>query len=370
MSVINQMLKELDQRRAEESGIAMTPYQPATPWFRSKSLWSGLVIGGALVGTAFAVLLMPKLTISWEPTQPAVSTAVEPTKAKSSSLKTMLNEAGEAEAATAHQNEQETDVSVTAQVEPIQSKPVSLEVADSKPEPEPKSQEEAVEVVAIAEPAKQKQTQTIAAVVTAKPTFQLTEVKLTPEQRASKSLASARQWKQQGELEKASEEYSKSLLLQPHQHQVRNELAALLFGIADTRRAMEVLQEGLLQFPEQKQFGILQARILQQNEQPSQALQRLVSLNLKATESHTKGLILMSELAQTAQNHDVAAYSFDALTQLQPSVAKWWIGKGYALDSQGQSQPALSAYKSALLATELSADARQYLLNRINQLGG
>ncbi|GLP97390.1 tetratricopeptide repeat protein [Paraferrimonas sedimenticola] len=379
MSVINQMLKELDERKATQGAIAVTPYQAPKAWYQNSGLWVGLALGLGGGGLAFGWLALSKLespqfieTASMSNKVPVAvieqaevrpSSAIDQTASADSKGETAKASTGETDAnpvvsqaqveqakpkAEAPQIIEENGIAATS----VEAEPVTAEPA--KPEPSHSSKPQ------VSKPDSAKP----------EPSFELVEVVLTKKDKIARAITSAEQWQQQGQFKKAAVDYRTALKLDGSLHQVRKQLAALLFGQNDIKGALSVLQQGRTQYPQEIDFGVLQARILQQSDRMQDAMALLQSLQLIAVPEHAKGLILLSEISQAEQEFVLAESSYRSLSELQPNVAKWWLGLGFALDSQGEQGEALLAYRRALSTSGLSENGRQFLTNRIAQLGG
>ena len=78
---------------------------------------------------------------------------------------------------------------------------------------------------------------------------------------------------------------------------------------------------------------------------------------------------MQSSLAQKSDNYQLAEESYRKLLRIEAGEARWWMGLGYALDSQQKYDSAKQAYRQALSADGLSKQASEYIENRLVQLG-
>ncbi|WP_297896310.1 tetratricopeptide repeat protein [Shewanella sp.] len=196
----------------------------------------------------------------------------------------------------------------------------------------------------------------------------VTEVKLTPAQLAQKQLIMATDADKRADWSKAIEHYSKALNLDPSLHEARKQLAALHYGQGQLSDAAQVLQQGWLLYPQEFEFTLLLARVQQAMGDTASALTSLANIPDSHVLARQKWLA-QSDLAQKQGQFTLAEQAYRQLLQLEPQQGKWWMGLGYALDSQQQFAQASQAYRSALSHPGLSMQATAFIEQRLNQLG-
>jgi len=79
---------------------------------------------------------------------------------------------------------------------------------------------------------------------------------------------------------------------------------------------------------------------------------------------------MKGSLARQLQRFDKAESAYSMLTQLQPDVGNWWLGYAISLDSQSKSQLALASYKMVVEKGGVSKPSLDFVLQRIEQLQG
>ena len=196
----------------------------------------------------------------------------------------------------------------------------------------------------------------------------ITEVKLTPKQLAKKRFTLASEAERDGKLKDAISYYEQTLALEPNMHEARNQLAALHYGQGQLAKASEVLQQGMLLFPQQLDFALLLARVQQAAGQADLALATLANIPDTHPLARQKWMA-QSDLAQKLGQFSVSEQAYRQLLQQEPQQAKWWMGLAYALDSQQQFTQARQAYRTALGHRGLSAQASAFIEQRLTQLG-
>ncbi|MDT3295301.1 tetratricopeptide repeat protein [Shewanella sp. SP2S2-6] len=196
----------------------------------------------------------------------------------------------------------------------------------------------------------------------------ITEVKLTPKQLAKKRFTLASEAERDGKLKDAISYYEQTLALEPSMHEARKQLAALHYGQGQLAKASEVLQQGMLLFPQQLDFALLLARVQQAAGQADLALVTLANIPDTHPLARQKWMA-QSDLAQKLGQFSVSEQAYRQLLQQEPQQAKWWMGLAYALDSQQQFLQARQAYRTALGHRGLSAQASAFIEQRLTQLG-
>lgn len=196
----------------------------------------------------------------------------------------------------------------------------------------------------------------------------VTEVRLTPSQLAQKQLLMATDADKRADWSKAIEHYGKALNFDPSLHEARKQLAALYYGQGQLPDAVQVLQQGWLLYPQEFEFTLLLARVQQAMGDTASALTSLANIPDSHVLARQKWLA-QSDLAQKQGQFTLAEQAYRQLLQLEPQQGKWWMGLGYALDSQQQFAQASQAYRSALSHPGLSMQATAFIEQRLNQLG-
>ncbi|MEI6859481.1 MAG: MSHA biogenesis protein MshN [Shewanella sp.] len=205
--------------------------------------------------------------------------------------------------------------------------------------------------------------------VAAKPSsMTITEVQMSNEQLAQRSYRLAIEAENQGLLNDAIVYHSDTLTLSPNMHEARRRLAALYYGIGRLDSASDILIKATVLFPEEYDYVFLLARVRQASGNIRLAMSSLERIPDESQLAKQKWT-LQSSLAQKSNNYILAEESYRKLLRLDDKQAKWWMGLGYALDSLLEYDPAKQAYIQALSADGLSEQAREYIENRLVQLG-
>ena len=137
----------------------------------------------------------------------------------------------------------------------------------------------------------------------------------------------------------------------------------LLVKISVDRRnydqARDDLEEGLRHLPKQTAWALLLSRLYVDRNDPAKAL-----AVLERHEGHAGNAAdyqgAMAAMLQRLNRHAEAEGRFVRATQSEPANGRWWLGLGMARETQGKTAEAREAYRMASSATGLSAELRAF----------
>ncbi|QSX40466.1 tetratricopeptide repeat protein [Shewanella cyperi] len=365
MSVINQMLKDLDKRRQPHSLSAMpnvlpNAMQESRP-SRIRLLW--WLLPAALLMAAWQLW-------SGATKVPVAAPAPEHVAAAQNQVASVEPAVAEAQAPTSDAVDEPVTTSPATAPAALIATP-ALAKSD-----EPHSGEQQAKTKPVAEPLTKalpvelddtRQSAPSPAIADSG-SIAITEVKFSPEELAQKSYMEALAAQDQGQVAEAERDYRRALAQNSAHHEARTALAALHFGRSQLAQAIKLLDAGIGQFPEITEFRLLLAKV-----QMAQGQEAAARLTLDAiADSDSLALDKWLQLAELARRQDdqrLAEQAYAALTALQPNEGRWWLGLAYAQDAQGQYVQAVTAYRRALGLDGLSRDARDFMEHRLMQLG-
>jgi MSHA biogenesis protein MshN len=171
---------------------------------------------------------------------------------------------------------------------------------------------------------------------------------------------------QQGQYDKAKEGLMDFLAENPDGHLSRQTLATILMTRNENEAAKQLLEEGLQRTPDLSAFKKLLARILQDTD-TTRAI-ALLKQRPPHLEDDTEYHELLAALLQLQGDYLEAQVLYEALTLMNPSNGRWWMGLGIALDAKGEKQKALAAFQRALKFPTSEARVRHYSQERIIKL--
>lgn len=399
MSLVNDMLRDLDQRRAGEaltaSGESLKPAQPsvARPRARwlpvgvglaaSAAMMAGIWFFGSGTRTSEVAIAIPAETVVssvGEVSTPAsVAAAVEPQLDEVRTVSDYLGDSSE--------NEMQLAVE-----EPL-TKPVSEPVAESLSEPlseppvlqaatEPLISESSQAEIDLREAktdapsrAEQKaQENAIVANTTAQPTTALDrpqtirssdelsakEVDVIQVQNGLKLLAN-------GNEDAAFEALSSHVRAAPAAHQSRETLIKLLLSRGQTARAGTLADAGLSIAPNHSGFKKAKARFLIADKNYESAA-ALLSARAPEPRSDLEYHELLASAQLGAGDFVGAMQNYRQLLQFDGSQTRWWYGYAVANDRLGNISVAKQSYEQALKGASLSVGLRRSSEERVAAL--
>ena len=193
--------------------------------------------------------------------------------------------------------------------------------------------------------------------------LQIEEVTLSPAEEASLQRRQAEQAMTKGDLPKARSSLSALLQATPLDHSAREKLAGLLFGAGEEAEARRVLEQGVALAPTYANYRLLLARMDMSVGQKSRALARLRDCEPEAR-SNLDFYATRAALAQELGDYPLAASSYQRLTLQQPAEGRWWLGLGISYEKAGRPHAALDAYRRAEMSAGLSAPSREFVRQR------
>lgn len=176
-------------------------------------------------------------------------------------------------------------------------------------------------------------------------------------------LTQAKQALQFALYDDAINDLSAILAKAPEHIEARNLLAATYFQQQDVLMAQQLLVAGIKIKPEVVQWRVMLSKILILQQEYEGVLALLV--NELEPHANLEFWVLKGTAAQNAQQHQVALNSFTQLTQIQPQQAKWWLALATSKDALGEFVDAKHLYKVALDLGGLNAAMTQHALQRL-----
>ena len=362
MSVINQMLKDLDQRQQGSDGAAVyiAPARQQGWWMLLLTLICGLALG----------ILGWRTWIYWQQTHPVVAAsevvtpdAVTPDVVTRAAAPVSQPEPVEVAAALPLPSQDEmndeageSEFGDTADGAPFDA---SSDVDESEPTDEELQPELYAELAA--------EQQAVASAPRKPGVLKIETVELSAKELAALAERKATTAMAKGSLRDAQDNYYDVLAHDPYNQGAREQLAGLLYGEGRLTEARQLLEEGIRLDPQQADFRLLLARLAISEGQQQQALGWLSGYQPDLASNMDYYATWAGLTQELGQNADAAALYVKLLRQ-QPDQGRWWLGLGVAEDGQGHSQRALDAYRNALLHGNLGEASTNWLEQRIGQL--
>jgi MSHA biogenesis protein MshN len=366
MSVINQMLQDLEKRRAGATEGAAMPNQvrplPAAPATTGRSLFVG-------VGVA-AIVILGAAAAWWLKSSPAVSPSAPQAKPPVVPAPSALESPQVPARTPATPPHPAVAVAKTAEEraahpekKQVQLLPaVSTRAADKSivPAPAPAVTTAAVPPAA-AESAPRQRTDFAPGSINKQSRPD------SPRERADVEYRRATAALSQGRADEAEEALRAALAEDATYDGARQTLVGMLVEQKRVDEAKKLLQDYLASRPNHLGFAMLLAR-LQLDRGDGTGAVTTISRTLPYAGDNADFLGFAAALLQRAGRHPEAAEQYRAALRVKPDAGVWWMGLAISLQASEHPGDAVDAYKRALSTGSLSPELQAFVEQKIKQL--
>lgn len=171
----------------------------------------------------------------------------------------------------------------------------------------------------------------------------------------------------QGRPAEAHESFQAALNAFPAHHGARQALVGLLLDSKKFSEAERVLQEGLAVAPAQSGFVMTLARLQVDRGEGAQAIATLRS-GLDHAQGNADYLAFLAALLQRQGRHDEAIEQFQGALRMRPGAGVWWLGLGISLQAVHRGADAQDAYRRARATNSLNSELTAFAEQRLRQL--
>lgn len=364
MSLLNQVLKDLDARRAEGDDRLRLPNEVRSlpPVKRSyKGLWLALGATAALAAT----------TVWWSLGQPvaagaAVPAAVAPQEMPSVAAPMPIVSISPVDNAGVHAavtidspllrladnlaSVPATPAASTAAPR-VEAKPAAFRAAGATPVPLP-SEPHQVERKSSGIPS------------SAPGNVEKTPREASPNDRAERSHRQGLAAQAQGRTEEAGDLFRAALADDPGHLAARQTLLRMLMEARRFDAAASVLADGLVVLPQRRDWALLLSRLQVDAGDPTGALKTLETSARHGAANADLHAALGAVLHRLAR-YSEARLHYGQATQLDAASGRWWIGLGLAFEAEGNGGAAKEAFRQALATRSLTQDLQAFAENRV-----
>lgn len=189
---------------------------------------------------------------------------------------------------------------------------------------------------------------------------------LSADELAQQKLAHAEKALAAKQVSKAESLLEDVVIITPNDNQTRKKLAALWFGRQAYQDAVNLLSQGIALNGKDSSLRQMKARIHLKQGQVTAALNTLKPLAHLNDEQYQ---IMLANTAQQANHDQTATDAYKVLIKMQPEMGRWQLGLAVLYDKNSQFDLATKAYKAALTKNDLSVSSEQFVKERIQAIG-
>jgi MSHA biogenesis protein MshN len=189
---------------------------------------------------------------------------------------------------------------------------------------------------------------------------------LSARQRAEHAFAAGQKAMRKHDKSRAEQLFNSALDHQPQHTDARIQLAAIFIERSNTNAAERILEDGLSLDPAQAQLARLYAQLLSSRGEYELALLSLSPVT-DTTTPDAESLALRGAIYARLDKHEDAVSDYRMALKLNPEQANWWMGLGLSLEHQDLYGGAAAAYKNAG-TLPLAPNVKAFVQQRLQQL--
>lgn len=171
---------------------------------------------------------------------------------------------------------------------------------------------------------------------------------------------------QQGSLAEAASAYTNALREESHHAPARQALAGLLIAQGRADEAKLLLTEGLARTPRHAGMAMTLSRLHAERGEWQRAIEVMDAAPVNAPAA--EDLAFRAAVLQRLNRHAEAAEHFSAALRTTPHHGVWWMGLGMSLAAEGRNDTAKEAFNRARASGSLTPELAQYVEQRLRQL--
>ena len=155
-----------------------------------------------------------------------------------------------------------------------------------------------------------------------------------------------------------------ALEMYPSHIKAREILAGIYIRSGHYVDAAALLKEGIRLIPEYSLFAKLYARVLLEQNNPHEAI-KVLEKGATVLEVEPDYYALLAATYQRVDKHQQAIKLYLQLVKLQPGAGVWWLGLGISLEKSGKNTEALEAFQRALNTGSLNSGLKSFAEKQI-----
>lgn len=189
---------------------------------------------------------------------------------------------------------------------------------------------------------------------------------MSVEQQASHMYQQAISYLQQGRVAEAQDQLKSAIVTYPLHDDARQTLVGLLVDNKRNDEAIHVLKVGLQVSPNHPAYAQTLARLQLDAGLVTDALHTLES-NVASAQQPQEYHALMAVVLQKTGQHEQAITHYQQALSQGASTPVWYIGLGVSLQAEGRTQEAKQAYQQAQ-SSQISPELAQFVSQRLKQV--
>jgi MSHA biogenesis protein MshN len=171
----------------------------------------------------------------------------------------------------------------------------------------------------------------------------------------------------QGRMAEAQESLEAALNLYPGYHAARQTLVGVFVQMKKLADAERVLQDGVTLAPAQIGFAMTLARLQIDHGDAAQAAATLRK-GLDYAQGSPEYIAFFAAVLQKQGRHEEAIEQFQSALRARPGAGVWWLGLGISLQAANRAGDAQDAFRRARAANNLSPELAAFADQRLKQL--
>lgn len=172
---------------------------------------------------------------------------------------------------------------------------------------------------------------------------------------------------QRGDRKGAEDAWREALRIDATHAASRESLAILYLSQSRRIEAAEQLQLGVANNPGNSKLALLYARMQLDAKDVNGAIKTLEAA-MRAAPQGADFYAFTAAAYQRQGDYEKSIATYQAALKQQPGQSVWWMGLGISLESAGKAEEALAAYNEAKKSNRLAPKLRQYVEGRIQAL--
>jgi MSHA biogenesis protein MshN len=172
-----------------------------------------------------------------------------------------------------------------------------------------------------------------------------------------------------GDTAAAMKDLNSLIALEPRNASARKRLASLEFAQGNPKRAAFLLDQGIKLSPVDSSMRLMQARLLFREDRNVQALSLLIE-HPKSVIADNELLSFRAALAEKQKDYATSLQDYAVLLQRQPGNARWMLGLAISQDKQKMHREAVITYKKVKSSNQLSTQVVSFVDGRLAALAG